>query len=116
MRWLEQQSALNSEGFTTAARLISIGVGKLKSSPNQRIAVIELKTIEIKEAFGIADDFEAFIVKYFIIFANLAGVFKVHHVGHSRTAAVANSHPQAEVFTSRLLAEFENVFEGGWGK
>lgn len=104
---------LNSEGFTAAAGLIRVGISKLKAASDHGIAVVENKTIEIQHTFAIADDLEAVVIKHLVIGAHVAALFKVHHVGHSRTSSLANAHPQAEILPL-LSAQQDNMLKGSF--
>lgn len=70
------------ERLAATAGLVCIWVGELEAATNQRIAVVKHQPIEVKHTLGIADNLKAFVVEHFVIFADIANLFKVHCVGH----------------------------------
>ena len=86
----------------TAASLSCVGVSKLKAAPDHSIAEVENQTVEIKNALAIANYLKTVVVEHFIVGFHSAGICEIHHVRHTRAAALAHPYPQAEVFTLLL--------------
>lgn len=89
---------LHAERFTTATALISVGISKLEATADHGIVVVQHQAVEVQHTFGVANNLEAVIVEDFITVIDLAAIFKVHHVGHSRATALTNPDSQAKVF------------------
>jgi hypothetical protein len=109
-RGSQQIQPLGREGFATATGLVRIGVSELESTPNQGIAVIQHKAVEVQQAFGIANHLEPIVVVDLIAGLNIAGLLKIHGVGHARTATIADTNPQTEV-TALLLPQIEQMLQ-----
>jgi hypothetical protein len=89
---------LGTKGLATTTGLHRIGIRKLKTTPNQGIAIIQRQTIEIEQTAGIAHNPKPILVKHVVIGADILWTFKIHHVRHPGTAPLPYPHSQAEVF------------------
>src|SRR5436189_6036806 len=90
---------LYCEAFPTSAGTGCIRVDKVKSFPIQPVAKVQLGAKQVKKAFHVHGDLNAFIFKILIAFLGL--VVKVELVRQARASASGNAYTQ-EVIASEL--------------
>ena len=89
----------DGEGAAAAAGLGGVGVSEIETPADEGRGEIQLHTVDVKQAFGIAHHAKLtalgrFVGVTLIIVANAGGIDEVHGVTHAAAAAGAHPHPQ----------------------